>query len=195
MASKNPLFLLYLLLTCLTATCRAADPTFYSIWPLFNTDGTNEDGSNNQAITDALQADLNNDPTKLFISRSDSLSSIWYWYAELTDDLVTKYQTFAGVSSRTLSRWNITDSSHRSARLPYPITPLSLSERLLCERHLSKETRQILPPKIQRPINSVSCLCHQAAHLLIVRATYTTLVQEMVSISMLLTVVSMQTHL
>jgi hypothetical protein len=66
-------------------------------------DGTSADGSSNQAITDALNADLNNDPTKLYISQSNSLSSTWYWYAELTDDLVTKYQSFPGVSPRTLS--------------------------------------------------------------------------------------------
>ena len=53
---------------CLVATCRAADPTFYSIWPLESLDGTSADGSSNQAITDALNADLNNDPTKLYIS-------------------------------------------------------------------------------------------------------------------------------
>ena len=87
----------YLFLLFLAVTDCVADPTFYSIWPLFNPDGTNADGSSNQKITDELKKDLNNDATKLYTSRTEALQSTWYWYAELTPDQHTKYQTFPGV--------------------------------------------------------------------------------------------------
>ena len=79
-----------------------ADPTFYSIWPLFNPDGVNADGSSNQKITDELKKDLNNDDKKLYTSRTEALKSTWYWYAELTDDQLTKYRSFAGASLHSL---------------------------------------------------------------------------------------------
>ncbi len=97
MADHRLFVLLHLLTLCLIATHCAADSTFYSIWPLFPTDGTHFDGSNNQAITDELKKDLNNDATKLYVSRSERLSSTWYWYADLTPELFTKYKAFPGV--------------------------------------------------------------------------------------------------
>ena len=137
MACNASPFLLYLFTFCLFAICRAANPTFYSIWPFENLNGISSDGSSNQAITDALNADLDNDSTKLYISQSDSLSSTWYWYAELTDDLVTKYQSFPGVSRQFLSRWPIVDFGYRFARLPYLQMVLDPSERRLLEEVIS----------------------------------------------------------
>lgn len=96
MASYHPFFSCFLFVLCLVATCRAADP-FYSIWPLETLNGVSSDGSSNEAITAALNADLEKDPSKLYISQSPSLSSTWYWYAELTDDLLAKYKKFPGV--------------------------------------------------------------------------------------------------
>ena len=98
MAFNQIFLLLHVFVFCLVATCRATNPSFYSIWPMENQNGVSADGSSNEAITAALNKDLNNDVSKLYISQSPSLSSTWYWYAELTNDLVTKYQKFPGVS-------------------------------------------------------------------------------------------------
>lgn len=48
--------------------------------------------SSNQAVTDELKKDLGDDPTKLYISRTEALDYTWYWYADLTPELVEKYR-------------------------------------------------------------------------------------------------------
>lgn len=58
---------------CLVTKCLAAEPTFYSIWPKESQNDIGEDGSSNEAITSALQADLNGDATQLYTSQSPSL--------------------------------------------------------------------------------------------------------------------------